>query len=86
MINMSINSAYVPQFTRAHGVPEQREFVRKADLVPRRRRASFGFMVLSGTLIRVHSAARESARLSPSSASSSGCYFIYVNASSREAD
>ena len=86
MINMSVNSAFAPQFTRAHGDPAQREFVRKAVtwFLAAAAAASFAFMSLSGTMIRLVYSAKfaESARLVPILCISTffqAVYLIYVN-------
>lgn len=85
-INLSINGAYVPQFTRAHGDPEQREFVRKAVtwFLAASACAVVAFSALSGTIIRLVYSAKfaESARLSPILCLApffQAVYLIYVN-------
>jgi O-antigen/teichoic acid export membrane protein len=86
MINMSMNSAYVPQFTRAHGDPAQREFVAKAItwFLAVSACASVAFMIVSGTMIRLFYSSQflPSASLSPVLCAAmffQAVYLVYVN-------
>lgn len=54
-VNASINGAYVPQFTRAHGKPEQRDFVARAVtyFLASTAFTAFAFVAIAPTMIRV---------------------------------
>lgn len=85
-INLSINGGFVPQFTRAHEKPEQRQFVADAVtyFLASAAAATLAFVSLSSTSIRLFYAAKfeEAAGLSPILCVGPffhAVYLVYVN-------